>query len=109
MNTYGRNPMKPITLICGFLFLFAGPLKADIPDLEPGVKIKNGAIDLKVKYTSCPTVADWNNDGAKDLVVSQETNGNVYLFLNQGTDLNPVFNGGSTIKSAGAPITTTFT
>ena len=45
---------------------------------------------------------------AKDLVVGQFTYGYIWLYLNQGTNLNPVFNGGSKIESNGSPITTSY-
>ncbi|MHC4945049.1 MAG: hypothetical protein ACYTG7_18695 [Planctomycetota bacterium] len=91
-----------------FLLLSAGTLWADTPQVEPGVKIKDGTNDLKVDLMSAPTCVDWNNDGAKDLVVGQEIYGNIWLFLNQGTDLNPVFNGGSRLKSDGKFITMSY-
>lgn len=70
--------------------------------------IKDGGIDLKVDGVPVPTVVDWNNDGKKDLVVGQFIQGHIRLYLNQGSDLNPVFNGFSYIQSNGAPITTTY-
>ena len=51
---------------------------------------------------------DWNNDGAKDLLVGEFTGGYVNLFLNQGTDLNPVFNGYSKVESGGVPISVSY-
>lgn len=99
--------MKTIVLTC-LLFFFSSLLWADMPALEPDVKIKDGAVDLKVNLYSSPTWADWNNDGAKDLVVGQIMYGYVWLYLNQGTNLNPVFNGGTQLQSGGAPITVTW-
>ncbi len=90
------------------LFLCAGALWAQAPDLKAGVKIEDGTGLLEVQYCSAPTAVDWNNDGAKDLVVGQFTQGYIWLYLNQGTNLNPVFNGGSMIESNGTPITTTY-
>lgn len=99
--------MKTIVLTV-LVFLLTGPLWADMPQLEPKVKIKDGAGDLQVNLYSSPTWADWNNDGAKDLVVGQIMDGYVWLYLNQGTNLNPVFNGGSQIESGGSPIAVTW-
>lgn len=90
------------------LFLCANGIRADQPELKDGVKIQDGIASLEVLGCSAPTVADWNNDGAKDLIVGQYTQGYIWLFLNQGTNLNPVFNGGSKIESGGVPITTTY-
>ena len=75
-----------------------------MPDLEPRFNIKDGSQDLKVNLYSAPTSVDWNNDGAKDLIVGQIMYGYVWLYLNQGTNLNPLFNGGTQIESNGVPI-----
>jgi hypothetical protein len=58
--------------------------------------------------TPVATVADWNNDGNKDLIIGDFYYGNIYLYLNEGTDLNPVFNAYSKIESNGSPITVTY-
>jgi len=102
--------MKTIAIAAAaaLLFLGAGALRADAPDLEPGVLIKDGTGNLSVNYHSSACVVDWNNDGCKDLVVGQFYYGNIWLFPNTGTDINPVFDGGSLINSNGAPITTTY-
>lgn len=86
------------------LLLCSGIAWAVKPEIDPGVFIQDGSSDLKVNLYSAPTSVDWNNDGKKDLVVGQIINGYVLLYLNQGTDLNPVFNGGSNIKSNGVDI-----
>ena len=93
---------------CALFFLCSGFLLADEPYLEKGVYIYDGSNPLSVDRHSTPTVVDWNNDGRKDLVIGQFTYGYIWLYLNQGTDLNPVFNGGSLIQSNGSPITTTY-
>ena len=92
----------------GVIFLCSGVLQADVPELENGVYIYDGNKPLEVDRHSAPTVADWNNDGLKDLVVGQFGYGYIWLFLNQGTNLNPVFNGGVKIQSNGQPITVTY-
>ncbi|MHC4942992.1 MAG: hypothetical protein ACYTG7_08240 [Planctomycetota bacterium] len=94
-----------IILLPGFLVLFlAGTMQAAEPELEEGVFIQDGGSDLLVDWCSVPCVVDWNNDGAKDLLVGQFVNGWIWLFLNEGTDLNPLFNGGSLVESNGSPI-----
>jgi len=88
---------------CGALAVLGG-----MPELEPGVYLTNGSSRLSVAYTPAPTVLDWNNDGKKDLLVGQFTEGNVWLFLNQGTDQQPVFNGGVLLQDGPAPICTSY-
>lgn len=90
------------------LFACAEVLHAAPPELETGVMIRDGALPLSVDDCSAPDVVDWNNDGRKDLVIGQFTAGNIWVYLNKGTDLNPVFDGGEKIHSEGTPITTTY-
>ena len=99
--------MKILAIPFAFLFMscFAEFLYGEIPDLEAGVYIQDGTSPLEVGGYSSPTVADWNNDGRKDILAGNIT-GNVWLYLNHGTDLNPVFNGGVRIESNGVPIVT---
>jgi hypothetical protein len=98
--------MKVSTFIfIGLVFLlWANPLNSAEPVIKTGIYILDGSKPLAVDRHSTPTAVDWNNDGAKDLVVGQFGYGRIWLYLNQGTDLNPVFKGGSMIQSNGAPI-----
>lgn len=90
------------------LFVSAPLAMADAPALKKGVYLYDGNNPLNVDRHSNPFVVDWNNDGAKDLLVGQFTSGYIWLYLNQGTDLNPVFDGRSLLQSGGSPITTTY-
>ena len=67
------------------LFLNQGP-----GEFAPGVMIKAGGKDLDVGSNASPCVADWNEDGKKDLVMGKG-NGEVYVFLNEGTNEQPIF------------------
>ena len=102
--------MKAISIaaIAALCLFYGGSAYAAANELEDGVNIYDGSNPLEVNYHSATTVVDWNNDGAKDLIVSQFYYGWVYLFLNQNTNIDPVFNGGSLIESNGTPITTTY-
>ena len=55
------------------------------PQMEMGAFLNNGANFLSVSYMSAPAVLDWNNDGRKDLLVG-DSDGYIWLYLNQGTD-----------------------
>lgn len=98
--------MKTI-LFSSLVFLFAGALYADLPEFTSLGKINDGGAPIDLT-TPVPTMVDWNNDGNKDLIIGDFYNGNIYLYINQGTNLNPVFNGSSKIESNGTPITTTY-
>jgi len=52
---------------------------------------------------AAPFVADWNNDGKKDLVVGTGA-GAVLLYLNAGSDAQPQFAAGQVLAADGAPI-----
>ena len=88
--------------------VFCGLAWADPPDLQDMGKIEDGGVALTVTYHAAPTMADWNNDGAKDLIVGDGSGGYVRLYLNQGTDLNPVFNGHTKLEMNGNPIVLSF-
>jgi len=60
-------------------------------------------IDVAVGHL-VPCVTDWNSDGKKDLVVGQFSSGAIRLYLNQGTDAEPVFEGFSMLHADGRPI-----
>ena len=74
----------------------------DSPVLESAVDI-----GIDVGSYSAPTMADWDNDGRKHLIVGQRDNsGKIRLYMNQGTDQAPVFGSSTFIKSRGSDITT---
>lgn len=50
--------------------------------------LNNGSLD--VGFSSSPSMADWNDDGKKDLIVGNR-DGKVFLFLNIGEDSVPEF------------------
>jgi hypothetical protein len=47
-------------------------------------------INIDVGSRACPTVVDWDNNGAKDLVVGA-LDGRMHIFLNTGSDTSPDF------------------
>lgn len=94
-----------ITLL---VLLLAGAAWADAPGLKVGIFLKAGASDIDVGSDAIPTCVDWNNDGKKDLLIGEITNGHITLFLNEGTNLNPVFNAGTLVESGGTPITVSY-
>lgn len=47
--------------------------------------------DLFNKHGTSPQVIDWNGDGLKDLVVGFHFAGWVYVYLNSGTNIKPLF------------------
>jgi len=71
----------------GYLHLF---LNQGSGEFAPGVMVRAGSKDLDVGSNASPCVADWNEDGKKDLVMGKG-NGEIYVYLNEGTKEQPVF------------------
>jgi len=71
------------------------------PVLDNGAYIQNGSINLDIGNRAASIVNDWNGDGKKDLIVGGY-NGRINIFINQGTDASPVFNGSTTLQVGGA-------
>ncbi len=64
---------------------------------------------IQVNLNSNPEVNDWNEDGKKDLIIGEQSpvspsTGNIRVYLNIGTNVNPVFNTYSLITSGGSQI-----
>ena len=70
-----------------------------------GVKLMAAGepIDVEIGHL-VPCVSDWNSDGKKDLLVGQFKSGAIRLYLNQGTDTEPVFQEFSMLNAGGKPI-----
>ncbi len=83
-------------------------LLAATPILDAGVHIESGRSPIDVNATSAPAVIDWNNDGRKDLLIGQFTQGKMWVYLNSGTDRDPLFGGGTLLRSGGGDITTSY-
>ena len=81
---------------------------ADPPVLDPGLTLNAGGGPIDHDIHCVPISVDWNEDGAKDLLIGQYTDGHINLFLNQGSDFDPVFTTSVLVESAGAPITSTY-
>jgi len=64
------------------------------PSFDSGTLLQVGApgskSNIDVGSRACPDILDWNNDGAKDLIVGA-LDGKVHLFINVGTDGAPDF------------------
>jgi hypothetical protein len=77
------------------------------PKFQQGVKLNAGdkPVYFEVGHL-VPSVTDWNGDGMKDLIVGHFTgkDGNMKLFLNQGTDSAPVFKSAIALEAGGKPI-----
>ena len=83
----------------------AAPQAADevkLPVLQAARQIMNG--DKPQTVGSAPEVVDWNNDGKKDLIIGQFSEGKIRVYMNGGTDSAPVFAEFSYLQADGRPI-----
>ena len=71
----------------GYIHVF---LNQGAGDLAPGTLVKARGKDLDVGSKASPCVVDWNEDGKKDLVMGR-SNGVIYVYINEGTDAQPIF------------------
>lgn len=99
----------PLLLAAAITACWALPAMAAGPiELLPGVKLQAAGQDIDDKNLGhfVPSVADWNGDGKKDLIVGSfsGTPGNVYLYLNTGTDADPAFGKPAYMEANGQPI-----
>ena len=79
------------------------------PTFTAPMRIKANNADMKVDtYTSVPCVVDWDGDGKKDLLVGCFYFGNIYLYLNSGTNSSPVFITGTKLKADGVDISVAY-
>jgi len=78
----------------GTVQLFLNIGTDDAPSFDTGTLLQVGEaeskVDIDVYYRATPTVADWNSDGKKDLIVGS-VDALVYVYLNDGTDTEPDF------------------
>lgn len=97
--------MKTILVAALVTMAFALALSAALAAFEQGVRLKtnNEAIDVEIGHL-VPCVTDWNSDGKKDLIVGQFSGGKIRLYLNRGTDKEPVFKDFEFLKAGGDEI-----
>ncbi|MCI0372062.1 MAG: FG-GAP-like repeat-containing protein, partial [candidate division NC10 bacterium] len=76
---------------------YRNTLEDATPQLRAWGFLDAGGGALQVVGPAAPVVVDWNADGTKDLLVGAG-DGTVSVFLNQGTDANPVLAAGVTLS-----------
>jgi hypothetical protein len=74
------------------------------PDFTSVIFVQDSGSNLDIPAgRSSPAVEDLDGDGKKDLL-SGDTNGQLLLYLNTGSDEAPSFSGFSLVQAAGVPI-----
>lgn len=89
------------------MVLGAGTASA-VFELDPPVTVQDAGADLWVTGYSVPSVADWDADGAPDLIVGEGGSGypegKVRIYRNVGTADAPAFSGYVYATSGGQPL-----
>ncbi|MBI5195271.1 MAG: VCBS repeat-containing protein [Nitrospirae bacterium] len=87
----------------GQVTIFLNTNNNSAPVLDGGVKVYAGAGWLDVGNRAASDVTDWNGDGKKDLVIGN-LDGNIKIYLNEGTDASPVYNSGTNLTLSGGAV-----
>ncbi|MBI5191192.1 MAG: VCBS repeat-containing protein [Nitrospirae bacterium] len=75
----------------GELNVFMNTGTNEAPEFEDAEEVDGGDVDSGT--ISVPCIVDWNNDGAKDVLMGNRA-GTVFAFINRGTNSAPRFSGG---------------
>jgi len=99
-NSDGKKDLV-VGSVDGTITVFINTGTDTSPDFLTGVYVQEDGSPLVVPgVRSSPSVGDLNNDGKKDLLVGN-TEGNLLVYLNVGTDENPAFSGFTYVESDG--------
>lgn len=88
----------------GFVWYFQNRTNNLAPVFAAGEKLKADENILSLTNSlghARPDICDWNNDGRKDIVASDGA-GTVTVYLNEGTDAEPVLGPGRKVKAVNA-------
>jgi hypothetical protein len=87
----------------GYITLFRNIGTETEPVLTNEGHIQANGYDIDVGSLSVPVIDDWDEDGRKDLIVGCDT-GYVYVYLNTGSNTDPVFGSAFKILADGVEI-----
>ena len=71
-------------------------------------QVEDGGVPIDVGNYGSPAMYDWDQDGAKDMILGQFSQGKIRLYLNTGPDSAPEFDGYTFFQSGGNDITLSY-
>ena len=86
-----------------YRFLDSFTAEGEKPVYEPPTPVLEQPADLYACTLAVPTIVDWDGDGALDIVTGN-SEGQVLVFRNAGTNAEPAFLPGEPIEAGGRPI-----
>lgn len=103
-----------ICAYCRFVLVFIINTQLMLPhsigsslDLLGHEFIQSQGQEIIVGGYSVPIVCDWNNDDRKDLIIGEQptsSTGKIRIYLNTGTEANPIFNSYFYVQSNGSDL-----
>jgi hypothetical protein len=89
------------TLLTGLLGL--GVAGSNLVGAQP-IQLRPATAVVSVSSYAIPCATDWNGDGRLDLLVGYQTASKIAVFINTGTDAQPVFSAPTNLQAAGTDI-----
>ena len=88
----------------GRIYVYLNTGSNQAPDFQTTAYARQNGVDLIVNSgRSSPCAGDFNNDDRKDLICGN-TNGELWLYPNVGTDAEPIFGDAVQVEAADVPI-----
>lgn len=102
-NSDGRNDLL-IGDTEGKVLVFLNTNTNSHPILFSGKYVRSAGADANVGERAAPVSEDWNGDGKKDLLAGS-MDGSIRVFINEGTDSEPVMKAPYILKTSGRDFT----
>ena len=89
----------------GLFLTFLLPVLSFAEEFAQPMMLKAGGAPIQVEAPgyACPSWADWDGDGKKDLLVGQFSQGKIHFFKNEGNDSAPQFKKGEFLLTGNKP------
>lgn len=86
------------------MVLFITMINGQAPTFTDAGEIKANNATISEMRQPNPCIADWNEDGKKDLLFGEKRNGAIRFYENIGTDKKPVLKSSTFVKAGGVNI-----